>query len=115
MFIATLIFNVWPDNRREFVSATEGMVDRLRSWPGCLGCRLVSDCFSENVFAIISEWDSRALLDRYLDSPEFRVLQGTRILLRDGPTLSVDEVLSRHRDPGPKRHRLLVTSATRPA
>ena len=109
MFIASLIFNVWPDNRREFVSATEGMVDRLRSWPGCLACRLVSDCHAENVFVIISEWDSRALLDRYLASPEFRVLQGTRILLRDGPTLSVDEVLSRHRGPGPTHRRALVT------
>ena len=108
MFIASLTFNVWPEKRREFVSATESMVDRLRSWPGCLACRLVSDCHSEDVFVIISEWDSRALLDRYLDSAEFKVLQGTRILLRHGPALSVDEVLSRHREPGPKQRRVLV-------
>jgi quinol monooxygenase YgiN len=107
MFIATLTFNVWPDKRREFVSATEGMVDRLRSWPGCLACRLASDCHSESVFMITAEWDSRAMLDRYLDSPEFKVLQGTRILLRDGPTLSVDEVLSRHREPTPRRRALV--------
>jgi len=103
MFIASLTFNVWPDKRGEFLGAVGDIVEELRSRQGCLGCRLVADYESENLFVIISEWDSQAFLDRYLASAEFEILQGTRILLRDGPSLSIDEVLSRRRAPRPDR------------
>ena len=52
---------------------------------------------------------SQAVLDaavqQHLASTEFQVLEGTRILLRDGPSLSVDEVLARRRAPRPRRQR----------
>jgi quinol monooxygenase YgiN len=105
MLIASLMFNVRPDKRGEFVGAAEDFLERLRSWQGCLGCRLVSDCENEDVFVMMSEWDSGPFLDQYLASPEFQIIEGTRILLRDGPSLSVDEVLSRRREPRPKRPR----------
>lgn len=104
MFIATLVFDVQPDKRVEFVSAVGDIVDGLRSRPGCLGCRIVLDYENENRFVIASEWDSRPFLDRYLESEEHKILEGTRILLRDGPALSVDEVLSRRRVPRPRPH-----------
>ena len=103
MLIASLLFDVRPENRAEFVSAVEGILDALRSSQGCLGCRLVNDYEVDNVFFMTSEWDNRMYLDRYLASPEYQVLEGTRILLRDGPALSVDEVVSRQRAPRPKR------------
>jgi quinol monooxygenase YgiN len=103
MFIASLTFNVRPDKRVEFVSAVEDILERVRSRHGCLGCRLVSDCEDENIFVIMSEWDSRPFLDQYLASADFQILEGTRILLRDGPSLSIDEVLSRWRAPRPRR------------
>ena len=103
MLIASLVFNVQPDKRVEFVSAVSDILDRLRSSQGCLGCRLAADYENENVFVMTSEWDNCAFLDRYLASTEFQILEGTRILLRDGPSLSVDEVLSRRREPRPAR------------
>ena len=103
MLIASLVFNVQPDKRGEFVSAVADILDTLRSSQGCLGCRLASDCENENVFVMTSEWDNHLFLDRYLASPEYEILEGTRILLRDGPSLSVDEVLSRRRTPRPVR------------
>lgn len=102
MLIASLLFNVQPDKRAEFVSAIPDILEAVRSSHGCLGCRLVSDCENEFVFVITSEWDNRVYLDRYLASAEFEILEGTRILLRDGPSLSVDEVLSRRRVPRPR-------------
>ena len=106
MLIASLVFNVQPDKRTEFVSAVEDILDKLRSSQGCLGCRLVHDHEVEDVFVMTSEWDNRLCLDRYLASPEHHILEGTRILLRDGPSLTVDEVLSRWRTPRPKRREL---------
>jgi quinol monooxygenase YgiN len=103
MLIASLVFDVLPDKRSEFVSAVVEIVDRLRSSHGCLGCRLVTDCENGNLFVMTSEWDGRTFLERYLASTEFSVLEGTRILLNDGPSLSIDELLSRRRSPRPCR------------
>ena len=105
MLIASLMFDVRPDKRGEFVSAIGDILDTLRSSKGCLGCRLVSDCENENVFVMMSEWDDGDCLEQHLASTEFQVLEGTRILLRDGPSLSVDEVLARRRAPRPRRQR----------
>ena len=102
MLIASLFFHVRPDKREEFLSAASAILKTIRLSPGCLGCRLAADCENENVFVMTSEWNGGAFLERHLASTEFHVLEGTRILLRDGPTLSIDEVLSRRRSP--KRH-----------
>lgn len=103
MLIASLSFNVQPDKRGEFVSAVNHIMQALRWSSGCLGCRLMSDCENPNSFTLFSEWDSRSFLDGYLSSPQFQILEGTRYLLRDGPDLSIDEVVSRGRFPGPIR------------
>jgi len=105
MLIASLVFDVLPDKRAEFMSAVSQIVESLRSSQGCLACRLVSDCENDNLFVMTSEWDGRTFLDRYLASKEFSVLEGTRILLSDGPELSIDELLSRRRSPRPRRRR----------
>lgn len=105
MLIASLVFDVLPDKRAEFMSAVGQIVESLRSSQGCLACRLVSDCENDNLFVMTSEWDGRTFLDRYLSSKEFSVLEGTRILLSDGPELSIDELLSRRRSPRPRRRR----------
>jgi quinol monooxygenase YgiN len=103
VLIASLSFDVRPQKRGEFVSAVNHILQTIRWTAGCLGCRLVSDCENPNVFILFSEWDSRTFLDGYLASPEFQILEGTRYLLRDGPGLSIDEVVSRGRHPGPVR------------
>jgi quinol monooxygenase YgiN len=105
MLIASLVFDVLPDKRAEFVSAVGEIVESLRSSQGCLACRLVTDCENDNLFVMTSEWDGRTFLDRYLSSAEFSILEGTRILLSDGPELSIDELLSRRRSPRPRRRR----------
>jgi quinol monooxygenase YgiN len=104
VLIASLSFEVRPETRTEFVSAVNHMMQTLRWSDGCLGCRFVSDCENENLFSLISEWDNRTFLDRHLGSTEFKILEGTRFLLRDGPRLSIDEVVSRGRLPGTARH-----------
>ena len=103
MLIASLICEVHPEKQREFVSAATRLLDRLRRQRGCLGCRLMFDCENPNVVALISEWDQPDFLEEYLESGEFHILEGARFLLRDGPRLSVDEVISRGRFPDSRR------------
>jgi len=101
MYITSLTFDVRPDKRAEFISAVSDILDTVRSSRGCLGCRLASDWENENLFLLTVEWDNSEYLERYFASAEFGVLEGTRILLRDGPSVSVDEVVSRRRAPRP--------------
>lgn len=104
MLIVTLTFDVRPDKRTEFLGAATRVVQLVRWSTGCLGCRLVTDCENDNLITFISEWDRRSYLDLFLASPEFQVLEGTRFLLQQGPTLAIDEVISRGRQPGPVGH-----------
>ena len=67
MVIASLVFDVLPDKRAEFVSAVGGWLRRwLRAAQGCLGCRLAADFENQNVFVMTSEWDGKPFLDQYL-------------------------------------------------
>jgi quinol monooxygenase YgiN len=95
MFTASVVFDVQPDKRGELLSAIGGIVPAVRGTPGCGRCRLVCDCENQHVLVLISEWDNRVFLETYLASREFRVLEGARFLLRDGPSVSIDEVLWR--------------------
>jgi quinol monooxygenase YgiN len=104
MIIASFSFEVRSDKRQEFVSALSQSVQAVRWSAGCLGCRLLTDCENPNAFLLMSEWDTSAFLNRYLASPHFQVLEGMRFLLRDGPALSVDQVVSRGRPRGPVKH-----------
>ena len=104
MLIASLSFDVRPDKRTDFVSAVNHVVETLRWSPGCRGCRLMTDCENPSLFTLSSEWENPELLDRHLVSPEFQILEDTRVLLRDGPGLSIDEVVSRGRPRGPLKH-----------
>jgi quinol monooxygenase YgiN len=104
VLIASLSFDVRPDKRTDFVSAVHHVVETLRWCPGCLGCRLMTDCENPSLFTLSSEWVSPELLERHLVSPEFQILEDTRVLLRDGPGLSIDEVVSRGRPRGPLKH-----------
>jgi quinol monooxygenase YgiN len=103
MLIASLVCEVRSEKHREFVSAATQLLERLRRQRGCLGCRLMFDCENPLVVTLFSEWDNADYLDAYLESGEFHILEGARFLLRDGPRLSVDEVISRGRFPNPRR------------
>jgi quinol monooxygenase YgiN len=103
MLIASLACEIHPEKRQEFVSAATGMLERLRHRRGCLGCRLMLDCENPNSVTLFSEWDQQDFLEDYLESGEFQLLEGARFLLRDGPRLAVDEVISRGRFPDPRR------------
>jgi quinol monooxygenase YgiN len=103
VLIAAVTFDVQPDKRLELMSAATHLVPTIRWSTGCLGCRLLSDCENRNLFIFFSEWDSRTYLDRFLASAEFQILEGTSFVLSGGPSLSIDEVISRGRYPGPVR------------
>jgi quinol monooxygenase YgiN len=97
MHIATMNLRVRDDKRSEALSAIDGFIRRMRSWPGCLTCRLLADASDGESLTLVSEWDSREGLDGFLASREFLILQGMRMVLRDDPQVILDEILLRSR------------------
>ena len=97
MHIATMNLRVRDDKRSEALSAIDGFIRRMRSWPGCLTCRLLADASDGEMLTLVSEWDSREGLDGFIASREFLILQGMRMVLRDDPQVILDEILLRSR------------------
>lgn len=81
----------------EFLSTMKGLVIQLRRSPGCVGCRLVSESETADAYTLIVEWDDRGAFEWFLQSRELMILQGMRLLLRDDPVATVDDVLTRTR------------------
>lgn len=78
MLSASLQFHVGRDKRAEFVRAAEHFVSTLRQVPGCLECRLLADCEVKGSYTLISQWEGRAPMRRFLESDDFRALvEGT--------------------------------------
>jgi quinol monooxygenase YgiN len=105
MHIATVHMRVKDDKRTEALSAIDGFLRRMHTWPGCLTCRLMSDAGDTQLLTLVSEWDSREALDGFLASREFLILQGMRMVLREEPQVILDEILLRSRMPIGSRSR----------
>jgi quinol monooxygenase YgiN len=86
---------VTPDKQAEFLASVADVMERARWLPGCLDCRLVTNVAGGGGFSLLCEWSGREGLDWFLQSAEFRVLKGMRILMEDDPSLIVEEVVSR--------------------
>ena len=97
MHVATVMMRVKDDKRSEALSAIDGFIRRMNAVPGCLTCRLMSDTGDNQLLTLVSEWDSREALDGFLESREFLILQGMRMVLRDDPQVILDEILLRSR------------------
>jgi quinol monooxygenase YgiN len=95
MLVVSVMLRIQPEKRGEVLSAMNSLLPRMQWLPGCLGCRLVTEYDSADTWSLVSEWDDRQTFDRFLRSRELDILQGMRILLRDDPHVTVDDVVTR--------------------
>ena len=95
MHVASVTLRVRYDKRLEALSAIDELMRRMRSWPGCMACRVLVDVDDATELRMVSEWNGRRDLENFLASREFLVLQGMRILLREEPEAVLDEVVVR--------------------
>lgn len=73
--------NVLPDKQKELSQTLLSLIKSSGKEKGCLSYGVFNDIEDENVFNVISEWESRQQLDQYICSYRFRVLLGTKSLL----------------------------------
>ena len=75
------IINVLPEKQKEVLQTLLSLVEQPEKEKGCLNYGVFSDVEDKNVFNVISEWENRQHLDRYIKSNKFSVLLGTKSLL----------------------------------
>jgi len=95
MLLASIGFRVQPHKRAEVLSALDETVKRMRAASGCARSRVLEDADDPNAFTVMSEWQSAANADTFFSSRDFQVFKGMRILLREEPVLTLDEVQTR--------------------
>jgi len=95
MTLASINFRARPHKRGELLSAVDVTVERMRALPTCEQCRLFVDAEDPCSFTLASEWQSSSDAEAFFSSRDFYIFRGMRILLRDEPTIVLDEVESR--------------------
>jgi quinol monooxygenase YgiN len=100
MIISRAIMNALPEKQKEVLQTLLSLIDPLGKEKGCLACGIYSDIEDENVFNLISEWETRQHLDQYMRSYKFSVLLGTKSLLSEPLKLQTLTVSDLHQKKG---------------
>ena len=92
MVLVQITMNVLPEKQLEFVQTILSMIEPTRRETGCLGYRVFCNIENQSIYSLQEEWETREDLDHHIGSPRFAVLLGTKILLRDPPTIEIHTV-----------------------
>lgn len=92
---ASLWFRIQPHKRAEVLSAIDALVERMRLARGCGRSRVLADVEDGNAFTVASEWSDPDCAEAFFQSREFQIFRGIRILLREEPTIVLDDVRAR--------------------
>lgn len=81
MIVIRTIMNVLPEKQKEVLQTLISLIEPPEKESGCLSYGIFSDIEDQNVFNLISEWETRQHLDHHMESDRFSVLLGTKSLL----------------------------------
>lgn len=81
MILVRKIITVRPEKQKEVLQTLLSLHELPGKEKGCLSYDIFGDIADENVFNLISEWDTRQHLDNHMRSDRFSVLLGTKSLL----------------------------------
>ena len=83
MFIVRITMNVLPEKRKEFLQTLLSFTGPPEKEKGCLSYDILCEIHNQNVFNLISEWETRRHINHHIRSERFSVLLGTKSLLCD--------------------------------
>jgi len=95
MVVFSLSVVVPPTRRADFLKSIGGLLEPTRVAPGCIGCRLYTDCEDPYGFMLLEEWTSQAELDRHLTSSAYKLLVAAIELSTRPPGIQFDSVAER--------------------
>lgn len=92
MNVIRTIMNVLPEKQKEVLQTLLSLVALPEKEKGCRSYGIYSDIEDDNVFNLISEWDTHQHLDQHMQSNGFSVLLGTKSLLCEPPQIEIHTV-----------------------
>ena len=81
MILVRIIIIALPEKRKEVLQTLLSILEPSGKKSEFLSYDIFSDIEDENVFSLISRWESRRELDRHMKSDRFSVLLGSKSLL----------------------------------
>lgn len=81
MIVLVTIMDVLPEKQKEVLQTLLTMTEAPGKEQGCLSYGISCDIVDNNVFNLISAWESRQHLERHMKSERFSVLLGIKSLL----------------------------------
>jgi quinol monooxygenase YgiN len=92
MILFSLRVSVSASDRDDFLRGVGALLEPTGVAPGCLGCRLYADVFSEDTFLLVEEWASQSALDQHLASDACKTLVAAMEMALQSPIIRFDEV-----------------------
>lgn len=89
MIIVRTIINVLPEKQKEVLQTLLSLIELPEKEKGCLSYGIFADIEDENIFNLISEWQTRQHLDHHMRSDRFSVLLGTKSLLSEPMNIQI--------------------------
>ncbi len=83
MIMVRTIINALPEKKKEVLLTLLSLIELPEKEKGCLSYGVFADIEDENVFNLISEWQTRQHLDHHMRSDRFSVLLGIKSLLSE--------------------------------
>jgi quinol monooxygenase YgiN len=83
MILFIIRMKVSAQKRKELSQTISLLLGVIKTEKGCRRCDFCRSLENENQLFLLVEWETRADLDRYLNSERFKVLRGAMSLLQE--------------------------------
>lgn len=94
MILVTLRVVTSAERRTEIWRTLRSLLGRTQAEAGCAGCSLYRDMEDENALLLVEEWNTRADLERHIQSKRYRTVLAVMEAAKEPPELKIHSVVS---------------------
>ena len=87
MIQAVMRITFSPESRPKALELISSIIERIRVSPGCISYGVYQDLMGKNSLTILEEWRSKADLDRFICSDEYRSILALMELANQSPKI----------------------------
>ncbi|MDD9301509.1 MAG: antibiotic biosynthesis monooxygenase [Desulfobacter sp.] len=89
MIAVRIILDVLPEKQLEVMQTLFSLIKPVGKEQGCKSYKVYCDIKDKNSFCLFEEWETREDLDYHIKTFRFKVLLGTKTLLRKPPEIRI--------------------------
>ena len=89
MIAVRISLDVLPEKQLEVMQTLFSLIKPVSKEPGCKSYKVCRDITDKNSFCLFEEWETREDLDHHVKTLRFKVLLGTKTLLRKPPEIRI--------------------------